>query len=121
MSEGQKGTRCVALVGPYLSGKTTLLESLLHVCGAIHRKGSLTEGTTVGNFSPEARARQMTVEMTVAHGEYLGDEWRFLDCPGSVEFAQDSFNAVACADAAVVVCEPEPRRAVTVAPILKQL
>ncbi|MCZ6884837.1 MAG: elongation factor G [Alphaproteobacteria bacterium] len=121
MSEGQKGTRCVALVGPYLSGKTTLLESLLHVCGAIHRKGSLTEGTTVGNFSPEARARQMSVEMTVAHGEYLGDEWRFLDCPGSVEFAQDSFNAVACADAAVVVCEPAPRRAVTVAPILKQL
>ena len=121
MSEGQKGTRCVALVGPYLSGKTTLLESLLHVCGAIHRKGSLTEGTTVGNFSPEARARQMSVEMTVAHGEYLGDEWRFLDCPGSVEFAQDSFNAVACADAAVVVCEPAPERAVTVAPILKQL
>ena len=121
MSEGQNGTRCVALVGPYLSGKTTLLESLLHICGAIQRKGSVTEGNTVGNFSPESRARQMGVEMTAAHGEYLGDQWCFLDCPGSVEFAQEGLNVVACADAAVVVCEPDPDRAVTLAPVLKHL
>ncbi len=121
MTEVQGGVRCVALVGPYLSGKTTLMESMLHVAGAVHRKGSVTEGTTVGNFSVEARARQMGVEMTAAHANYLGDEWRFLDCPGSVEFAQDSLNALACADAAVVVCEPEPDRAVTLAPVLKHL
>ncbi|HSS65448.1 MAG TPA: GTP-binding protein, partial [Gammaproteobacteria bacterium] len=121
MSEVQGGVRCVALVGPYLSGKTTLLESLLHVAGAIHRRGSVTEGTTVGNFSPEARARQMGVELSTAHANYLGDEWRFIDCPGSVEFAQDSLNALACADAAVVVCEPEIDKAVTLAPIVKQL
>lgn len=121
MSENQGGVRCVALVGPYLSGKTTLLEGLLHVSGAIHRKGSVTEGTTVGNFSPEARSRQMGVEINVAHAEYLGDQWRFVDCPGSVEFSQDSLNAVACADAAVVVCEPQIERAVTLAPTLKYL
>ncbi len=121
MSEVQGGVRCVALVGPYLSGKTTLMEGLLHVAGAIHRKGSVTEGTTIGNYSPEARARQMGVELTAAHAEYLGDAWRFIDCPGSVEFAQDSLNAIACADAAIVVCEPEIDRAVTLGPVLKHL
>jgi elongation factor Tu-like protein len=52
--------RCVALVGPYLSGKTTLMEQLLLVSGAIHRRGSVREGNTVGDHSAEARARQMS-------------------------------------------------------------
>ena len=52
--------RCAALVGPYLSGKTTLLESLLYATGAISRKGSVKEGNTVGDSAPEARARKMT-------------------------------------------------------------
>ena len=119
MTEVHGGVRCVALVGPYLSGKTTLMESMLHLAGAIHRKGSVTEGNTVGNFSPESRARQMGVEMTAAHANYLGDEWRFLDCPGSVEFAQDSLYALACADAAVVVCEPETDKAMALMPCCK--
>ena len=49
--------RCAALVGPYLSGKTTLLESFLYTTGAISRRGSVKDGTSVGDSSPEARAR----------------------------------------------------------------
>ena len=48
------GPRTVAIVGPYLSGKTTLLESILHAAGAIARKGRVSEGNTVGDTSPEA-------------------------------------------------------------------
>ena len=51
----------------------------------------------------------------------LDDQWTFLDCPGSVEFQQDSYNALLVADVAVVVVEPEPARAVMVAPLLKFL
>jgi elongation factor G len=108
-------------VGSYLSGKTTLLESLLHVTGAIHRRGSVKDGSSVGDGSPEARAREMTVELSAATTEYLGDEWTIIDCPGSIEFRQDARTAVMAADAAVVVCEPVPERAMTVAPILKFL
>ncbi|MCH8097877.1 MAG: elongation factor G [Proteobacteria bacterium] len=122
MSESQvSAPRCVALVGSYLSGKTTLLESLLHACGAVPRKGTVKEGNTIGDSVPEARARQMSTELSVASAEFLGDPWIFIDCPGSIELAQETFNALMAADAAIVVCESEIERAMTVAPILKFL
>ena len=42
--------RCAVIVGPYTSGKTTLLESMLFQSGAIHRKGSVVAGNTVGDL-----------------------------------------------------------------------
>jgi elongation factor G len=110
--------RCVALVGPYLSGKTTLLEALLNTCGAIHRRGTAKEGNTVGDASPEARKRNMSTELSVASGEFLGERWHFLDCPGSIEFLQDARNALMVADVAVVVVDPEPQKALIVGPTL---
>jgi elongation factor G len=109
--------RCAAIVGPYLSGKTTLLESLLHACGTLPRKGSIKEGNTVGDASPEARARSMSTEVSVASAEFLGEQWHFLDCPGSVEFAHDTYAALMVADIAVVVCEPEASRVLTLSPL----
>ena len=53
----QNGPRVAALVGPYLSGKTTLLEALLFASGTTNRRGTIKEGNTVGDHSPEARAR----------------------------------------------------------------
>lgn len=110
--------RCVALTGPYLSGKTTLLEAMLSTCGAIHRRGSAKEGNTVGDSSPEARKRNMSTEVSVATGEFLGERWNFLDCPGSVEFLQDARNALMVADVAVVVVDPEPEKALVLGPTL---
>ena len=122
MSDSQvSAPRCVALVGSYLSGKTTLLESLLYACGAVPRKGTVKEGNTIGDSVPEARARQMSTELSVASAEFLGDPWIFIDCPGSIELVQETFNALMAVDAAIVVCESEIDRAITVAPILKFL
>ncbi len=113
--------RVAALVGPYLSGKTTLLESILVATGAVHRKGNVRDGSTVGDNAPEARARNMSTEVNIVSTEYLGDQWTFLDCPGSVELTQDALNALMIADTAIVVTEPDPAKAVALAPILKAL
>ena len=115
------GPRSVALIGPYLSGKTSLLESLLHVTGAIDRKGTIREGNTVGDSAPEARARQMGVECNAATTRYLDEEITFIDCPGSIEFIQEAANALIGVDAAVVVCEADPAKAPTLQPWLKLL
>lgn len=126
MNNGQSNTgaaapRVAAIVGPYTAGKTTLLETLLFIAGAIPRKGSVAAGNTVGDAAAEARGRQMTIEPNVAHCSFLGDPWIFVDCPGSVELAQEALSALMVADIAIVVAEPDPARAVTLAPILRFL
>ena len=121
MSDRPVGPRCAALVGPYLSGKTTLLEALLFASGTINRRGNQKDGNTVGDHSVEARARQMSTEINVARATYLDDPWTFLDCPGSVELAWEAQSALLASDVAIVVCEPEVERALTLAPLFKFL
>src|SRR5215469_18405434 len=121
MSDRPTGPRCAALVGPYLSGKTTLLEALLFASGTINRHGTQKDGNTIGDSTPEARGRQMSTEINVARASYLDDLWTFLDCPGSVELCWEAQNAMLASDVAVVVCEPEVERALTLGPIFKFL
>src|SRR6266513_3434435 len=113
--------RCVALVGPYLSGKTSLLEAMLFASGTTNRRGSVRDGNSVGDHSAEARARQMSTEIKVANATYLGDPWTILDCPGSVELLYEAQQAMLVADVVVVVCEPEVERAITVSALLRFL
>jgi elongation factor G len=118
---GGSGPRAVALVGPYGSGKTTLLESILAITGTIQRKGAVPQRNTIGDASPEARARQMSVEVNCATTKYLDESFTFLDCPGSIEFLQDSLNVLPGVDAAVVVCEPDAAKVQMLKPFLKRL
>lgn len=120
-SKTQSGPRVAAIIGPYLSGKTTLLESMLHVAGTVHRKGTAKDGNMTGDSSQEARARSMSTELNVASTEYLGEKWTLLDCPGSVELSQDTIDAISVADTVVVCCEADPEKAVTIAPLLRML
>lgn len=115
------GPRLIALVGPFQSGKTTLLESILARTGALARPGNVRDGSTVGDSSAEARAHAMSVEANVASTEYLGDRYTFVDCPGSIEFAQDMRSVLPVCDAAIVVCEADPRKVPAMQAILRDL
>lgn len=119
---GRPGTpRCVAIVGPQASGKTSLMEALLAATGATARRGSVKDGSAVGDSSEEARARQMSTELSIAHFTYLDDPWTVLDCPGSVELAQEGAGPLTVADAAIVVCEPDPAKVLVLGPVLRTL
>ena len=121
MANGTAATRCAALIGPYLSGKTTLLEALLYASGGTSRRGSVRDGNSVGDHAPEARARQMSTELNVASASFLGDPWTILDCPGSVELLYEAQGALLASDVAVVVVEPEAERALTISSLLRFL
>lgn len=113
--------RAVALVGPNGSGKTTLLEALAAACDPAQRTGQVDHGTSLGDASPEARARRQSTEVNHAQLSFLGDRFAIADCPGSVHFAHDADHLLAAVDLALVVVDPDPARAALVQPILRRL
>src|SRR6266516_1494783 len=115
------GPRCIALVGPFQSGKTTLLEAILARTGAIQRQGTIDAENTVGDASKEARHHKMSVEISVASANFMGDDYTFVDCPGSVEFVHDMRAALPAVDAAVVVCELDEKKVPQLQLILREL
>ncbi|MEZ5773741.1 MAG: elongation factor G [Hyphomicrobiaceae bacterium] len=122
-SDGPAGrtARLIALVGPYLGGKTTLLEAILARTGTIPRQGTVGQGNTVGDASPEAREHRMSVELNAAEIDFMGDSYTFLDCPGSIEFQHEAAAPLGACDAAVVVCEPDPKKVAALQLILRDL
>ena len=115
------GPRCIAIVGPFQAGKTTLLEAILARTGVLPRPGTVEAGNTVGDASPEARAHRMSTELSVASTNFLGDTYTFLDCPGSVEFAQEMRAALPPVDAAIVVCEADEKKIPQLQLVLREL
>src|SRR5436853_4436147 len=116
-----KGPRCIALVGPFQSGKTTLLEAILARTGAIQKQGTVDAGNAVGDASPEARAHKMSVALSTVTTSFMGDNYTFIDCPGSVEFIHDMRAALPAVDAAVVVCEADEKKVPQLQLILREL
>jgi elongation factor G len=117
----ESGPRCIALVGPFQSGKTTLLEAILARTAAIPRAGSVDAGTSVGDASAEARHHKMGVGLTAATTSFMGESYTFIDCPGSIEFAHDMRAAIPAVDAAVVVCEADEKKLPQLQIILREL
>src|SRR5207237_9369005 len=70
-----RGPRCIALVGPFQSGKTTLLEAILARTGAIRSAGSVDAGTSVGDASPEARHHKMGVGLSAPTTTFMGERY----------------------------------------------
>ncbi|MCO5073268.1 MAG: elongation factor G [Rhizobiaceae bacterium] len=121
-AEGRRtGPKCIAIVGPFASGKTTLLEAILARCGAIGRQNTVASGSTVGDHSPEARAHAMSVEANAATVDFMGESLTFIDCPGSIEFASEADAVLAAADVAVVVAEADPKKIPALQLIMRKL
>lgn len=113
--------RSVAIIGPFASGKTTLLEALLARTGAIGRQGSVDAKSSLGDSSEEARAHAMSVEANIASCTYMGEHFTFIDCPGSVEFLNEGYNVLNGVDLAIVVAEPDEKKTAALQLILKAL
>lgn len=117
----RSGPKCIAIVGPFSSGKTTLFEALLARAGAIARQNPVSSGNTVSDHSAEARAHAMSVEAVFATADFMGDSITFVDCPGSVEFAFEAEPVLAACDLAVVVAEADEKKIPALQLIMRKL
>jgi elongation factor G len=79
--------------------------------GVPSRAGSVDAGTSVGDASPEARARGQSVEIDLACYEFMGDRYCLIDCPGSIEFAADAGLPLPAVDLALVGHRLRPNKA----------
>jgi elongation factor G len=104
--------RNVAFVGPHHAGKTTLVEAVLAHCGAVGRRGSVSEGTTVTDHESEDIAHAQSTTVGFAHCEVGSVDLTIVDCPGFIDFFEETRMALAGVDAAIVVVEADPARVV---------
>ena len=95
--------RNVVLVGPAGSGKTSLLESLLHAAGATTRRGSVIDGTSVGDTDPVAIRQKRSVSLAVATITWKDRVLTFIDTPGYADFTGELRAGLRGADAALFV------------------
>jgi len=87
------------------AGKTTLSESMLFLAGATSRKGTVTDGNTVSDYSDEEKERKVSISTSLLNCTYKGHFIQILDTPGYADFVGEVASALRAADAAVVIVD----------------
>ena len=100
-----KRIRNVALLGHSGSGKTSLVEALLHVAGASDRFGNITDGTTVCDYDPEEIKRGFSLASKVAPFMWKNTKINVLDTPGFLDFVGEVKQSLRVADAALILVD----------------
>ena len=95
--------RNVVLLGHGSCGKTTLVEAMAYSTGITNRQGKVEEGNTISDYDKEEQKRLFSISTTVVPIEYEDAKINFLDTPGYFDFVGEVEEALAVADAAVIV------------------
>jgi elongation factor G len=97
--------RNVAVVGHRGCGKTSLVESMLFAAGAVNRRGSVQDGTTVSDWDAGEQRRGMSISASLCHLSWNGAKVNLIDTPGEPSFVADALSALAAVDAALLVVD----------------
>ena len=109
-------SRCITIVGPSQSGKTSLMESIAHVCKQTHGKGQVKDNNTLSDHLTEEHELKMSISMGVSNVQFMDEEYTFIDCPGSSEFFNEFLQAARISDLCVVVIEPVKDKVLSLVP-----
>ena len=100
---GPDSIRNIAFIGHSGSGKTSLSEILLYTGNEINRIGSVTEGNTVSDYTPNEIEKKISISTSLLHLEWNNTKINILDTPGYSDFIGDVKSAMRVCDIAVMV------------------
>ena len=95
--------RNVVLLGHGGAGKTTLTEAMAYISGITSRLGKVSDGNTVSDYDKEEIKRGFSISTSLVPIEWHGCKINILDTPGFFDFVGEVEEAVAAADAAIIV------------------
>jgi len=93
----------IALLGHSGSGKTTLAECMLFEAGLIHRRGSIEEQNTAGDYTDLEKERGNSIFSKLLHTHWRGYKINILDTPGYDDFSGETISALRVADTGVIL------------------
>jgi elongation factor G len=97
--------RNVGVVGHGGVGKTSLVEAMLFATGAVTRLGRVDDGSTTTDFDPDEIKRKISINTSVAYGDWKGHRINLVDTPGYGDFIADARAGLRVVEAAVVVVD----------------
>lgn len=95
--------RNIVLLGHGGSGKTSLVEAILHKTGATNRLGSVDEKTSISDYYDEEKQHQNSIHSSVLYTEYEGKLINIIDTPGYPDFMGPTIASMPAAETAVIV------------------
>lgn len=95
--------RNIAILAHVDAGKTTLSERILFTAGEVRLPGNVEDGLATMDYLPEERKRGITIESGVAHFEWRGIWFNFIDTPGHVDFGAEVDMALSAVEGAILV------------------
>lgn len=94
--------RNIALAGHGASGKTSLADALIFAAGAVVRRGSVDDGTSISDVEDEEKRRHFTIDCHLLHCEWTGKQVHLIDSPGYPDFIGNALSALAAVENVVV-------------------
>ena len=94
--------RNIALAGHGASGKTSLADALIFAAGAVVRRGSVDDGTSVSDVEDEEKRRHFTIDCHLLHCEWTGKQVHLIDSPGYPDFIGNALSALAAVENVVI-------------------
>jgi len=95
--------RVIAVIAHGGAGKTSLCDTILSCAGTVKSPGSVDKGTSLFDFEPEEKKRQISISSAIHHYAWKGHRVNIIDTPGYSNFLGETRNSLSVVGGAVVI------------------